>query len=80
MVNIKHVFQYYTICVVLKMTGSLNNKRLYHNYDEEEENQEDIPLQHIWDLPVLHFHEIMVIYPYLFFGGNYPIVLLDNIY
>ena len=33
---------------------------------------------HRWYLPVLHYHEILVIYPYPFFG-NYPIVLLYNI-
>ena len=36
--------------------------------------------KHRWELPVLHYHKLMVIYPYLFFGGNYPIVLLNNIY
>ena len=35
---------------------------------------------YIRELPILHCHEIMVIYPYPFFGGNYPIVFLDNIY
>ena len=39
-----------------------------------------VDFRHGWDLPVLHYHEIMVIYPYPFFGGNYPIFLLDNIY
>ena len=38
------------------------------------------PEIHRWDLPVLHYHKIMVIYPYPFLNGNYPIVLLDNIY
>ena len=31
------------------------------------------------ELPVIHYHEIMVIYPYPF-CGNYPIIVLDNIY
>ena len=35
---------------------------------------------HRWKLHVLHYHEMMVIYPYQFFGGNYPIFLLQNIY
>ena len=35
---------------------------------------------HRWVLPILRYHKILVIYPYPFFGGNYPIVLLNNIY
>ena len=34
---------------------------------------------HRRELPVLRYHKILVIYPYPFFGGNYPIVLLHNI-
>ena len=37
------------------------------------------PARHRWELPVLHYHKILVIYPYPFFGGNYPIVFLHNI-
>ena len=32
---------------------------------EESSSSED----HIWELPVSHYHEIMVIYPYTFFGA-----------
>ena len=35
---------------------------------------------HRWELTILHYHGIMVIYPYPFVGGNYPIVLLNNIH
>ena len=35
--------------------------------------------RHRRELPVLRYHKILVIYPYPFFGGNYPIVLLNNI-
>ena len=34
---------------------------------------------HRWELPVLRYHKILLIYPYPFFCGNYPIVLLNNI-
>ena len=34
---------------------------------------------HRRELPVLRYHKILVIYPYPYFGGNYPIVLLYNI-
>ena len=35
---------------------------------------------HRWELPVLPYHEIMAIYPYPFFCGNYHIVLLNNMH
>ena len=33
---------------------------------------------HIWKLHILHYHQIIAIYYYPFFGGNHPIVILDN--
>ena len=39
-----------------------------------------VSVRHRWELPILNYCKIMLIYPYPFFGGNYPIVLLSNIY
>ena len=38
-----------------------------------------IPKGHRQRLPILHQHEIMVVYPYPF-SSTLPIVLMDNIY
>ena len=43
----------------------------------EVSSQYHTPPNHILELPVLHYHIIIVIHP---FGGNYPIVLPDIMY
>ena len=42
--------------------------------------QQPLPsVGHRWELPVIHYQKIMLIYPYPFLEGNYPIVFLDKV-